>query len=111
MMFIIRFDTYILEHNLSLVNRYIDRPFTEETQDVGKGVQMSEQIPGIIYGKVSAIASKRELPMYKVEQMASIPNGTIGKWRTSRGADINTIVKVANALNVTVDYLISNSEE
>lgn len=72
---------------------------------------MSGQVPEIIYNRVSAIASKRDLPMYKVEQMADIPNGTIGKWKVSRGANINTIMKLAKALDVSIDYLVGNTDE
>lgn len=72
---------------------------------------MSGYIPEIIYNKVSAIASKKELPISKVERLADLPNGTIGKWRASRGADINSIVKLAKTLDVSIDYLVGITDE
>lgn len=64
-----------------------------------------------MYKRVAKIAIDRELPIYKVEQLADLPNGIIGKWRTGRGANINTIVKLAKALDVSVDYLVGITDE
>lgn len=64
-----------------------------------------------MYERVLKIASEKGLSIYKLEQMAGLGNGTIGKWKTSKNTSINTLVKVAEALDVSIDYLLGISEE
>ena len=64
-----------------------------------------------MYKRVAELAAKRGLSICKLEQMANVANGTIGKWRNGRGATVETIVKLAKALDVSVDYLLGISGE
>ena len=64
-----------------------------------------------LYERVAQIAAKRGLSISKVEKMAGIGNGTIGKWRTNRNTKINTLEKVAKALDVSVEYLLGSTDE
>ena len=64
-----------------------------------------------MYERVAELAARRGLSICKLEQMANIANGTIGKWRSGKGATVETIVKLAKALDVSVDYLLGINEE
>lgn len=56
--------------------------------------------------RIEKVAKVKGLSTHKLEQLADIPNGTICKWRDGRGILINTLVKVAKTLGVSVDYLV-----
>lgn len=64
-----------------------------------------------MYERIAELAAKKGLSICKLEQIASVANGTIGKWRNGRGATVETIVKIAKALDVSVDYLLGITEE
>ena len=64
-----------------------------------------------MYERVVKIAAEKGLSIYKIEQMAGIGNGTIGKWKNGNNTTINTLVKLAKALDVSVDYLLGIEEE
>ncbi len=64
-----------------------------------------------MYERVLKIAAERGLSIYKIEQMAGIGNGTIGKWKNGKNTTINTLVKIAKALDVSVDYLLGITDE
>lgn len=59
----------------------------------------------MIYERVKKLASERQLDIKGVERKAGLTNGTIGKWRNSTPS-AESIIKVANALNTTTDYLL-----
>ena len=58
-----------------------------------------------IYDKVKMLAKARGLSIAKLEQMAGVANGTVGKWRTSTPY-LNTLRKIADALEVNIEDLI-----
>lgn len=64
-----------------------------------------------MYKRVAELAAKRGLSICKLEQIANVANGTIGKWRNGRGASAETIVKIAKVLGVSTDYLLGVTEE
>lgn len=59
----------------------------------------------LIYETVKAIAEKRGISLKQLEVKAGIGNGTIGKWRES-APSVDTLKKVADALDVTVSTLV-----
>lgn len=64
-----------------------------------------------MYERIAELAKKNGLSICKLEQIANVANGTIGKWRSGKGATVESIVKIAKALDVSVDYLLGISEE
>lgn len=58
-----------------------------------------------LYEKVAKIAAEKELPIYKVEKLAGVANGTIGGWRES-DPQVSTLKKVADVLEVSIEELI-----
>ena len=59
----------------------------------------------MVYDNVKRIADERKIPIAKLERKADIANGTIGKWKTGMPR-MDSLKKVADYLNVTVDELI-----
>lgn len=58
---------------------------------------------------VDAIRKKAEamgLTLAALERRADLANGVIGRWETSKGANVDTVRRVANVLNCTVDELL-----
>ena len=64
-----------------------------------------------MYERVLKIAAEKGLSIYKLEQMAGLGNGTIGKWRNGKEIRSNTLMKVSKALDVSVDYLLGITDE
>lgn len=59
----------------------------------------------MIYEKVKQICEDKGMTIMALESKAGIGNGVIGRWRESIPA-IDTVSKVADVLDVTVDSLI-----
>lgn len=59
----------------------------------------------MIYENIKKIGDKKGMPIYAIEKKAGIGNGVIGKWRTL-SPTLDTLIKVADALDVPVEYLI-----
>lgn len=59
----------------------------------------------MIYEKVKELCNAQGKTIMQVEKEAGIANGVIGGWRDGIPA-LDTVVKVADTLGVTVDYLI-----
>ena len=59
----------------------------------------------MIYEKVKELCNAQGKTIMQVEKDAGIANGVIGGWRDGIPA-LDTVVKVADVLGVTVDYLI-----
>ncbi len=59
----------------------------------------------ILYGNVKRIAKERNITLRELEDAAHLGNGSIGKWKTV-SPKINTIEKVAVALNVPISMLL-----
>lgn len=64
-----------------------------------------------MYERIAKLVEEQGLSICKLEQMANVANGTIGKWRNGRGASAETIVKIAKVLGVSTDYLLGVTEE
>lgn len=60
---------------------------------------------GDLYEKVKEICTSQGKTIMQVEKEAGVANGVIGGWRDGIPA-LDTVVKVADTLGVTVDYLI-----
>lgn len=56
----------------------------------------------VIKNKATAMG----LTLAALERRADLGNGVIGRWETSQGANVDTLLKVANVLNCTVDELL-----
>lgn len=62
----------------------------------------------MIYENVVAFCKKAGISIARLEAETGIGNGTIGKWKKS-SPNVDTVKKIANYFNVTVDCLISGS--
>ena len=60
-----------------------------------------------IYDKVKNECEKHNMTIMELEKRAEIANGVVGKWRESK-PNIDTLLKVAKALNVPVDTLLED---
>lgn len=58
-----------------------------------------------VYNNVVELSRKKGLTISKLEQKAGLANGTIGKWKT-KSPLVESLVKVATALGVTVNRLL-----
>ena len=71
------------------------------TQNIEKGDAMN------IYNNVVQLANDKGMNIAQLEKKAGIANGTIGKWKNENNKPlVDTVVKVAQALGVTVNRLI-----
>jgi transcriptional regulator with XRE-family HTH domain len=70
-------------------------------QNIEKGDAMN------IYNNVVQLANDKGMNIAQLEKKAGIANGTIGKWKNENNKPlVDTVVKVARALGVTVNRLI-----
>lgn len=70
-------------------------------QNIEKGDAMN------IYNNVVQLANDKGMNIAQLEKKAGIANGTIGKWKNENNKPlVDTVVKVAQALGVTVNRLI-----
>lgn len=58
---------------------------------------------------INRIANKRNLTIAEVERIAGLSQGIISKWRTS-SPSVDKLIKVADALNITVNRIIKEVE-
>lgn len=56
--------------------------------------------------RVDSLIKEKGYSTAKVERMADIGNGTIRSWRQGRNMKIDSLVKVAEVLEVTVNDLL-----
>lgn len=56
--------------------------------------------------RIKDLAQKQLLSISEIEKSASLGNGTIRRWDTSPPA-CDKLLRVANTLNVSVDYLLT----
>ena len=59
----------------------------------------------MIYSKIKNLCGAAGITISKLEEEAGLGNGTVGGWRTAVPA-VDTVKKVADVLNVSVDELI-----
>lgn len=63
-----------------------------------------------IYDTIKDLCEDRGLTIFSLEQKAGIANGLIDNWKDGGNPKIGTLVKIAQALDVTVDTLIAEKE-
>lgn len=61
------------------------------------------------YAAISRLAAKRNLTMADVERKAGLSKGIINKWRVS-SPSVDKLIKVADALNITVNRIIKEAD-
>lgn len=61
----------------------------------------------MIYDNVKALADKQKISIAELEKKAKLGNGTVGSWRDS-SPTVESLLKVADALNVSVSTLLKN---
>ena len=62
------------------------------------------------YSVVAEIAQEKGISIWRLEKMANLQNGTIGKWRKSN-PNISSLEAVAMALNIPVEVLIQRAQK
>lgn len=79
-----------------------------QLQDVATPIQNIEKGDAMnIYNNVVQLANDKGMNIAQLEKKAGIANGTIGKWKNENNKPlVDTVVKVAQALGVTVNRLI-----
>ncbi len=61
-----------------------------------------------IFEKINTICKNKKITIKELEKNLKIANGTIGKWGKGKSTPkTNTLNKIADYLNVTLDYLIT----
>ena len=60
----------------------------------------------MIYNKVKDLCDKQGIPIMALEQKAGLSNGTINGWKGGSKPLAESLYKVAQVLNVTIDDLI-----
>ena len=61
-----------------------------------------------MYEKIKKICEKQGMSITKLEQLAGLSNGTIGKWKKS-SPSVRNLSDVAKVLGVNVSELIENT--
>ena len=62
----------------------------------------------MVYDRIVEICRERNISITKVEDMAELGHGTIGKWKKV-DPQISNIRKVANALKVPISVILDES--
>lgn len=63
-----------------------------------------------IFEKINFICKSQKITIKDLEKNLNIANGTIGKWGKGKSTPkTSTLSKIANYLNVTLDYLITEN--
>lgn len=60
-----------------------------------------------LYNKIKKICEDQNLTIMELEKRAGLGNGVIGKWRESKPL-IDSVIKVANALDVPLEKLLED---
>ena len=63
----------------------------------------------MLYDKIKALCEEQGISIAELERRADLGNGTIGKWKTI-SANLDTLAKVSNVLNITVSDLLDGVE-
>lgn len=64
----------------------------------------------MLYDNIKEICEKKKISIRTLEIKAGLGNGTIGKWnKPDAQQNLDSVMKVANALGVSVDRLIRKS--
>lgn len=65
----------------------------------------------MLYEKVKNECSKQGMSIRQLEERAGISNGTVSKWRVTKGANTKTILRIARVLQVPVTELLGGEDE
>ena len=67
---------------------------------------------GNYFGKMlRTLRQEKNISQRKLGEMLDVANQTISCWETgSREPDLDTLVKLANIFEVTVDFMLNNKE-
>lgn len=61
----------------------------------------------MLYDNIKEICNKKKISIRTLETKAGLGNGTIGKWnRPDAQPSLDSVIKVAKALGVSIDQLI-----
>lgn len=63
-----------------------------------------------LYGNIRTLAAKKGLSIRALEEKVDFPNGTIRRWNKSVPS-LDKVIKIAHALNTTVDQLTGESKQ
>lgn len=63
-----------------------------------------------LYDRIKAIATEKNVTIYRLERDLGLSNGSISKWNNSVPFS-TSLVKVASYLGTTVEMLTSDNEE
>jgi len=61
----------------------------------------------MIYENIIKLASEKNLTIQKIEKSCQLGQGTISKWKESNNPKIDSLKRVADFLEVTVEQLIA----
>lgn len=64
----------------------------------------------MIYDNVKKHADDQGLAITVVEAMAGLGRGTIGKWKATNSAQVDSLLKVAKVLGVTASDLLEDAD-
>lgn len=65
----------------------------------------------MIYDNIKAIAIEKNISIRAIEKKTCIGNGTIGKWKLRESTpSVKSLIKVADALGVSLDDLVKDKE-
>lgn len=64
----------------------------------------------ILYQRIKTLCKKQGISISKLESELGFGNSSIKKWERNSSPSIDKIIKVANYFNVSVDYLIGNTD-
>lgn len=64
----------------------------------------------MIYTKISQLCEEKGISIAKLERETNISNGTIARWGKS-SPTVENLAKVADRLEVSIDYLVGRSQE
>lgn len=63
-----------------------------------------------LYDRIKEVATKQNVTIYRLEKDLGLSNGSISKWNNSIPFS-TSLIKVANYLGTTVEFLTNDSEE
>ena len=63
-----------------------------------------------LFSRLCAIAQERGLAISKIERECGLTNATIRRWAT-QNPSLDSVQRVAQYLNISLDYLAGNSEQ
>lgn len=67
-------------------------------------------MPIKIYTKILSLAEMKGISIHRLEEQAGLSNGAVSKWKKSKPS-FYSILKISEALGVTVDYFVEQLNE